>query len=162
MPYRPANAEVAGGWVLIHGDRGSGKRSLARTIHSSTNAGRAPFLTFGCRSSNALELRRKFLGEIHEVAPERYLKYLGLLEEVQDGTLYVDEVEHLSLDLQAVLAEALETRSFRPLGSPAELSFRGRLIASSSVDLAELVEEGRFHPGLFDQISTNLIRVGDS
>ena len=148
--------------VLIQGARGTGRRSLARGLHARSARRGRPFLSFDCRERNPLELRRVFLGEFQEVSPGRYLKYLGLLEAVQDGTLYLEEVESLSLDMQKILSRVLDERRFSPLGSDSVLPFRGRLMASTVVDLEACVADQTIHQRFHEQISSHLVRLDRS
>ncbi|MEE8142303.1 MAG: sigma 54-interacting transcriptional regulator, partial [Planctomycetota bacterium] len=112
-----------------------------------------------CREQNPLELRRVFLGEVQEVSPGRYLKYLGLLEAVRDGTLYLEEVENLSMDMQRILSRVLDERRFSPLGSDSVLPFRGRLMASTVADLAAGVAERTIHQHFHKQIASHMVRL---
>ncbi len=145
--------------VLIEGTRGTGKRALARAIHASSVRRRKMFRVFNCRSCSPLEMRRLFLGELHGGRSDggRYIRYLGLFEEVTEGTLYLEEVEYLPLDMQRIVSDVIRSQAFRPIGSEVSLPFRGRVILSTCSDeesdgrgalcpeLAELEETQVFH-----------------
>ncbi|MFQ5654965.1 MAG: sigma 54-interacting transcriptional regulator [Planctomycetota bacterium] len=155
----PRALSTSEGQVLIQGARGSGRRFIARSIHGRSERRQKPFLSHNCRDCSPLEDRRTFLGEIHEITPGRYLKYLGLLEEMREGTLYLEEVECLSLDMQRILCRVIEDERFSPIGHTQALAYRGRLIASTCFDLQELVNEGSFCRELFELLSGHIVRV---
>ncbi|MEM7263011.1 MAG: sigma 54-interacting transcriptional regulator [Planctomycetota bacterium] len=136
--------------ILIAGTRGTGKRSLARAIHSGSSRHRKMFRVFNCRSCSPLEARRVFLGELQgsRRGAGRYLRYLGLLEEVSEGTLYLEELESLPSDMQRILADVLSSEEFYPIGSELPLPFRGRLILSTCAPLAECITRGEIVPEL--------------
>lgn len=147
------------GAVLIQGERGSGRRFVAREIHTRSRRKQRPFVSHDCCRQDPLALRRVLFGEIRELGPGHYLKYLGLLEEVQDGTLYLEAIEDLPQEVQGKLRRVLRRGRFSPIGSDRDVKFRGRIIASSDMDLEERVEDGRFDGDLFDHFAAQGVRV---
>lgn len=145
--------------ILIAGTRGTGKRSLARAIHSGSSRHRKMFRVFNCRSCSPLEARRVFLGELqgNRRGAGRYLRYLGLLEEVNEGTLYLEELESLPSDLQRILAEVLRSSEFFPIGSELPLQFRGRVILSTCSPLADCVARGEIVPELAQLVDNDRV-----
>ena len=148
-------------WVLIEGRRGSGRRFLAKEIHSRSKRRDRPFLVHDCRSRGSLRTRRTFLGEVRELAPGHFLKYLGLLEEVRNGTLYLEGVERLPREIQEALCEVLRSGRFSPIGSDEDYPFRGRLIVSSE-NLEAAANRGNLDANFYDVLSGASITVSTS
>ena len=145
--------------VLIQGERGSGRRFVAREIHSRSARHGRPFVVHDCRRQEPLEFRRILFGQIRELAPGHSIKYLGLLEEARDGTLYLEGIDRLPAELQQTLARVIEARQFSPLGSDRDMEFRGRFIASCDEDLSAQVEAGSFINDLYQVLARQGICV---
>ncbi len=154
------------GMVFIQGERGSGRRFIARALHTNSNRNRFAFRSFNCSRCSPLEARRIFLGEfrVRKTAvqgdTESYLRYIGLLEEVGEGTLYLEEIDQVGTDMQKILAGVLSTGKFTPLGSSIQLDFRGRIIVSTRRPIGELLPSGAIDPGFFKLISDKSVFVG--
>ncbi|HET6613033.1 MAG TPA: sigma 54-interacting transcriptional regulator [Kofleriaceae bacterium] len=153
---RFATAEVT---VLIEGETGTGKEVAARALHDAGPRAAGPFIVLDCGalppSLIAPELfgheRGAFTGAVH-TRP-------GLLEQADGGTLFVDEIGELSLDLQPVLLRALETHKTRRVGGRKELVHDVRVIAATNRNLAEEVRAGRFREDLFFRLAVARVRL---
>ena len=145
--------------VFIHGERGSGRRFVARELHACSGRGSGPFVAHDCRIEGPVASRRKLFGEVREIAPGHFLKYLGLLEEVREGTLYLERIEDLPRESQNDLAGVLESGRFCSLGSQQSQPFRGRLVVSSSENLEDRVRDGSFDSHLFEVIGRDGVRL---
>ncbi len=131
-------------WVLITGEPGSGRETLARYLHNQSPRAKRPFVEVGvsaiARSNAALELfGSEENGQIH----------YGRLEQAQGGTLFLDEVADMDLEVQAQLVGALNTESFLRVGGTEPVSVDVRIIAATSRNLAEQVKAERFREDLF-------------
>lgn len=144
--------------VLVLGERGVGKELVARCIHELGRPDK-PFVAVN-PSAIPKELQEAemfgfekgaFTGA--EAARE------GKLEAAGAGTLFLDEVGDIPLDIQGKLLRALQEREFVPLGSNALRKFRGRVIAATNRDLRKMVGDGRFREDLYDRLNVFPIRV---
>ncbi len=140
--------------VLISGETGTGKELIARYIHDNSPRANGPFVSINC-GAIPKELaeneffgyeRGAFTGAIEKMRP-------GKFEQAQHGTILLDEISELSLDLQVKLLRVLQERRFYRLGGSKEISVDVRVIASTNRDLAKLVEESKFREDLFYRLN---------
>ncbi len=143
---------VAQGWapVLIRGEDGVGKNPLARAIHNAGPRAQGPFIAVNCQTIPHELMPAEFLG----YAPGAYqgLPQDGRpskFELADGGTLFLDRIEALSLEVQAALLEVLEMGHVLRLGGSRPIPVDVRIIASTSADLERLVEEGSFRADLY-------------
>ena len=142
------------GNILIQGESGTGKEVLAQAIHNAGKNASGPFVVVNCASIPREMFERElfgyepdaFPGSISEGKPGRF-------ELAQNGTLYLDEVSAIPLELQAKLLRAVETHSVQRLGSTQEIVLDIRLISSSSQDLNRLAERGSFRKDMYYRLS---------
>lgn len=140
--------------VLILGESGTGKELLARFIHDNSARAKGPFVTLNCgaipRELAENELfgyeRGAFTGATEKIKP-------GKFEQAQRGTILLDEIAELSLELQVKLLRVLQERRFYRLGGSKEISVDVRVIASTNKDLEKLVEEDKFREDLFYRLN---------
>ncbi|MCZ7670636.1 MAG: dihydroxyacetone kinase operon transcriptional regulator DhaR [Chloroflexi bacterium] len=132
--------------VLLQGEGGVGKNHLARAIHNDSKQGDQPFLTLNCRAIPHELMIEEFLG--HEQSDERKGRP-SKFELVHGGTLLFDQIESLSLEMQAALLHVIETGHVMRLGSLQPLPVDVRIIATTAVDLEKQVVEGHFISHLF-------------
>lgn len=130
--------------VLLTGEPGSGKETLARYIHEHSTRKRGPFVQLNTgiiTSSNALE---EFFGR-----EEGDSIHYGLLEKANHGTLFIDEIGDMDREVQHRLLSALESSSFQRVGGHEVVKADVRVIASSRQDLEEAVQQGHFRQDLY-------------
>jgi transcriptional regulator with PAS, ATPase and Fis domain len=143
--------------VLLMGETGTGKEVFARAIHSASPRGNAPFVAVNCAAIPAQLLESELFGHERGAFTDARQKKQGLLELARDGTLFLDEVSSLPLDLQPKLLRALEERRVRRVGGFDEIEIRCRVTTASNVPLEELVEGGLFREDLFYRL--NVLRL---
>jgi transcriptional regulator with PAS, ATPase and Fis domain len=143
--------------VLLIGETGTGKEVFARAIHAASPRGHAPFVAVNCAAIPAQLLESELFGHERGAFTDARQKKQGLLELARDGTLFLDEVSSLPLDLQPKLLRALEERRVRRVGGFDEIEIRCRVTAASNVPLEELVEGGLFREDLFYRL--NVLRL---
>jgi len=136
--------------VLIEGETGTGKTVAAEAVHDASVRKDEPFLTVDCAALAAADLEAALFGREN---PRR----LSVFEEVRGGTLLLDEVAELPQELQARLTGVLERGELRRTGGGAPILLRCRVLATSRVDLRQLVNEGRFRSELFFRLA--VVRV---
>lgn len=146
-----------GGDVLILGPEGAGKRTAARSIHrQSPRRGRA-FTRISCAALDEARFEAEFIGQ--EPASARLPRQPGKLEKTHRGTLFLDEIDALAPGLQARLQSILDAGEIWPAGAAAPRPLDLRLIASSRVDLAQMVDAGTFRGDLYYRISAASLQM---
>lgn len=137
--------------VLIVGEDGTGKDLVAAIIHQASPRRNAPFVRLDCAALPARQLLEVLFGRPARGARARQA---GRLEIASRGTLYLDGITALPLDVQGRLADVLRTGQMRPIIDAQPVEIRPRIIASAEVDPDGSVDAGRFDPGLFEMIAT--------
>jgi propionate catabolism operon transcriptional regulator len=140
--------------VLIYGESGTGKELIARAVHEASPFAEGNFVALNC-SSIPTEL---FEGELfgHRDGAFTGAKRggrKGLIEEAQDGVLFLDEISELALDQQSKLLRFLQERHYRPLGANEEKPAYVKVVAASNKELKQLVVEGKFREDLFFRLN---------
>ncbi|HET9948692.1 MAG TPA: sigma 54-interacting transcriptional regulator [Longimicrobiales bacterium] len=143
--------------VLLVGETGTGKEVFARAIHSASPRSNAPFVAVNCAAIPAQLLESELFGHERGAFTDARRKKQGLLELAGEGTLFLDEVSSLPLDLQPKLLRALEERRVRRVGGFDEIEIRCRVTAATNVPLEKLVEDGGFREDLFYRL--NVLRL---
>ena len=146
--------------ALILGESGTGKELFARYIHDNSPRKKGPFITINCgaipRELAENELfgyeKGAFTGATEKVKQGRF-------EQANHGTILLDEIAELSLELQVKLLRVLQERSFYRLGGSKEISVDVRVIASTNKDLKKLVEEDKFREDLFYRLDVATINL---
>jgi transcriptional regulator with PAS, ATPase and Fis domain len=150
-------ASRGGGNILLCGETGTGKEVFARGIHYAGIRPAAPFVAVNCAAIPGQLLESELFGYERGAFTDAKQMKQGLLELARDGTLFLDEVSSLPLDLQPKLLRALEERRVRRVGGFDEIEVRCRVIAATNVPLEDLVADGVFREDLFYRL--NVLRV---
>lgn len=145
--------------VLILGERGTGRSTLARILHQRSPRRAAPFLELPCGTLKEAHLERELFGQAMGGFGDRVAIQPGRLAQAHGGTLFLDEVAALSPDLQFKLHRLLQEMAFEPVNSTQTVRVDVRLIVSSSEDLPLLVAQGRFRQDLYDRISAVTLKL---
>ena len=140
----PTNATV-----LIQGETGTGKELLARAIHRLSPRKDRTFIKLNCAAIPAGLLESELFGHEKGAFTGAIARKMGRLELAHEGTLFLDEVGDLPLDLQPKLLRALQEREIERLGGTRPIKINVRLIAASNRDLAKMVEEKQFRADLY-------------
>ena len=139
--------------VLITGETGTGKELLAQAIHYNGPRAARPIVEVNCTALPATLLEAELFGYEKGAFTGATAAKPGLFEAAHGGTLFLDEIGDLTLDLQAKLLRALESRQVRRLGSLRTVDIDIRIIAATHVDLSEAVRDGKFREDLFYRLS---------
>ncbi len=145
--------------LLIQGDSGSGKELVALNLHRFSHRSAEPFLTLNCAAFNGELLESQLFGHARGAFTGAREARAGFFEEAASGTLLLDEIADLPLDLQAKLLRVLENGEFYRLGETRPRQARCRVLAASNKDLLQAVSGGRFREDLYHRLSVLTLRV---
>jgi DNA-binding NtrC family response regulator len=147
--------------LLIQGETGSGKEVVAQELHvlTYTHPERTPFLALNCATVPQELFESELFGHEKGSFSGAHNQRIGLAEAVQNGTLFLDEIGDMAPQHQTKLLRFLQERKFRRVGSNKELVFRGRVIAASHKNLAQLVSEGAFREDLFYRLNIVTVEI---
>jgi len=145
--------------VLVLGESGTGKELVARTMHAYGPNSQKPFLPVDCGSLVPTLIESELFGYVKGAFTGANHAKDGLLVSAEGGTVFLDEIGELSVDLQAKLLRALQEKEVRPVGATHRVPIRARIVAATNRDLAEMVEKGTFRKDLFYRLNVVNLRL---
>lgn len=149
-------ADVA---VLITGESGTGKELAARAIHELSGRRGGPFMAVNCGALPTNLIQSELFGHERGAFTGAHQRKIGRIEAAQDGTIFLDEIGDLPLELQVNLLRFLEDRFIERVGSIQRIEVRVRVIAATHVDLDKAVREGRFREDLYYRLNVLHLRM---
>lgn len=147
------------GNILIEGESGTGKEMLVRAMHAASPRTKAPFRLINARAIPANSIESVLFGHEQNAFPGAFERQVGAIQQCDGGTLVLDEVDRLSLDVQEKLAEVLSTGVVRPIGARHGFKIDLRVISASNLPLTTLGDAGYFHPALHAQLAQTTITL---
>ncbi|HXY51954.1 MAG TPA: sigma-54 dependent transcriptional regulator [Terriglobales bacterium] len=145
--------------VLILGESGTGKEMVARSIHFSGPFRDKPFIPVDCGSLPPGLIESEFFGYVKGACTGATHAKDGLLAMAEGGTVFLDEVGELPVDLQAKLLRAIQEKEIRPVGSTRRIPINVRILAATNRDLEQAVAQGTFRRDLYFRLNVLSLRI---
>lgn len=145
--------------VFITGDTGTGKELFARAVHDNSHRARSNFIVVDCTALPETLVESLLFGHERGSFTGAEKARDGLVRQAHQGTLFLDEVGELPLELQKAFLRVLQERRFRPLGSNREIESDFRLVAATNRNLDQMVRNGRFREDLLYRLRSYLIEL---
>jgi DNA-binding NtrC family response regulator/tetratricopeptide (TPR) repeat protein len=143
--------------VMITGESGTGKEILARAVHDFSDRAQKPFVPLNCAAVPRDLLESQLFGHRRGAFTGADRDHLGLVRSAEGGTVFLDEIGEMGLDLQPKLLRFLESGEISPLGEPAPFIVSVRVIAATNANLEDAVRDGKFREDLFYRL--NVVRL---
>jgi DNA-binding NtrC family response regulator len=145
--------------VLILGESGTGKELVARSIHFSGPFKDKPFIPVDCGSLVPTLIESELFGYVKGAFTGAVRSKEGLLTIAEGGTVFLDEIGELPLDLQSKLLRAIQEKEIRPVGSTKRMPINVRILAATNRDLEAAVAEGKFRKDLYFRLNVLTLRI---
>ena len=145
--------------VTLTGETGTGTDVLAHAIHHVSPRASEAFVVFDCAAAQPSLIESELFGHEKGAFTSAITARAGVFERAHRGTLFIDEIGEMPVDLQPKLLRALDSRQIQRLGGHGPRPFDVRIIAATNRDLAKLVEAGAFRQDLYFRLSTAILQV---
>ena len=145
--------------VLLHGETGTGKELIARAIHNLSSRRERPYVRMNCAAIPSGLLESELFGHEKGAFTGALLQRKGRFELADGGSLFLDEIGDISLDLQPKLLRAIQEQEFERLGSSRTMQVNVRLIAATHRDLRAMIQEEQFREDLFYRFNVFPIEI---
>jgi len=144
--------------VLIQGESGTGKELIAKVIHHNTSMNE-PYIAVNCSAIVDTLLESELFGHEKGSFTGAFARKAGKFELARYGTVFLDEISEMSMNLQAKLLRVLQEMEFERVGGKDRVRVNARIIAATNRDLKALVREGKFRDDLYYRLNIVLIRI---
>ena len=157
--YRIQQVAGTGTTVLLTGETGTGKGVFARTLHEASNRKGKPFVHVNCAGLPPNLIESELFGREKGAFTGSTARQIGRFELANGGSIFLDEIGELPLELQAKLLKVIEDGEFERVGSPHPVKVDVRIIASTNRNLEEEIRKGRFRNDLFYRLNVFPITI---
>jgi len=145
--------------VLVHGETGTGKELIAHAIHRRSSRNLGPFIVANCAAIPHELMESEMFGHVRGAYTGAFREHKGYFEAARGGTLLLDEIGDLHLDLQAKILHVVESGDYQMVGSTRTEHHRARLISATNRPMGSLIREGRFRADLFYRLDVLTINI---
>ena len=145
--------------ILLQGESGAGKELIAKLIHFAGKKSEHPFIDINSASFTTELAESSLFGHEKGAFTGANFKHIGYFQAADNGTIFLDEIGDMSLNIQSKLLRVIENKSISPIGSSKNIKVDFRLICATHVNLKEQVNEGHFRFDLLNRINTLVIKV---
>ncbi len=145
--------------ILIEGESGTGKELLAKAIHQTSRRKGGSLVTLHCAQFPATLLEDEIFGHERGAYTDARERKVGRFERAQGGTLFLDDIDDMSLETQVKLLRVIQERTFERLGGTEPIKVDVRVIAATKVDLAVAVQEQKFREDLFYRLNVVKLKL---
>jgi transcriptional regulator with PAS, ATPase and Fis domain len=135
--------------VLLEGETGTGKNMIAKTIHELSNRKKSPFVSLNCAAIPESLFESELFGFVKGAFTDAHADKKGKFALAESGTVFLDEIGEIPMNLQVKLLKVIEEKKFEPLGSVVSIQSDVRIIAATNRDLKKLVKAGKFREDLY-------------
>jgi len=139
--------------VLLNGESGTGKELFARAIHAHSQRATSQFIAVDCSTLSPTLMESELFGHVKGAFTGAVQDKAGIFEVADDGTLFLDDVANLTLEIQGKLLRVLEMREYKPVGASHVRKTNVRIIAATNKNLKTMVDDGGFREDLFYRLN---------
>lgn len=145
--------------VLVTGGNGTGKELVARWIHEQSHRQGAPIVEVNCAAIPSELIESELFGHEKGSFTSAHKQRIGMFEQANGGTIFLDEIGDMSLSAQAKVLRALQENKISRVGGDKEISVDVRVIAATNKNLREMISQGRFREDLYHRLAVIIIEV---
>ena len=145
--------------VLIAGESGTGKELVARAIHAYSPWSKLPFMPVDCGALTPSLIESELFGHVRGAFTGAVQSRQGLLAAAEGGTVFLDEIGELPVEVQAKLLRVLQEKEIKPIGSNQRTRLDARILAATNQDLQVAIRDGRFRKELFFRLDVVTIKL---
>ena len=145
--------------VLIQGDSGTGKELVARAIHNRSPRDKQPFVVINCAAIPATLMESEIFGHNKGAFTGAAGINIGKIEIANKGTVFLDDIDSLDINMQAKLLRVIQEKEFERVGSSIVIKAEVRFVAASNQDLSKLISQGKFREDLFYRLNVFTIKL---